>query len=131
DVGQRLVDGRPDDAFGLRGVKAGVLGERDEGGARRGELGPQERQVLPRTEAARRRVPEDALDRGRVAVGRGLLACGVLDATGQESVDDEVGVLAGDRHVFLRVLVVRDSVLEMPRLDVWPGAVPAVRARVL
>src|SRR5690606_8172949 len=99
DVGERVLDGTLDDPLDPLGVDAGVLGESDQGGTGRGELGPQRGQVLPRAETTGAGVAEDALERGRVAVRCGLLAGGVLDAAGEEPVHDEVSVSASDRHV--------------------------------
>src|SRR5690606_37375138 len=92
-------DGTLDDPLDLLGVNSGVLGERDQGGTGRGELGPQRRQVLPRPETTGAGVAEDALHGGGVAVRCGLLAGGVLDAAGEKPVHDEVGVSASDGHV--------------------------------
>src|SRR5690606_30772718 len=62
------------------------------------ELGTQRRQVLPRAEATRRGVPEDALDGRTLPVRGGGLAGGVRDAAGKELVD----YLFRGGHVFLR-----------------------------
>src|SRR5690606_15023325 len=98
DVGGRVLARLPDDPPDGLGVDGGVLGERDEGGGGRGELGPQRRQVLPRTEVTRRGVPENPLDGRPLPVRGGGLAGGVRDAAGKKLVD----YLFRGGHLFLR-----------------------------